>query len=132
MNKFLILTAVLALQSCATNEPEPQTADDQNIEYFECKDFAKVYWDNIIVKLAAVPDEKTGGVLVAGVEYLAIYTVEGIERIWLFGDLFENGQPSYFISLKPNGTAHYFDLTEASPESVTVQSSATFECRPTN
>ncbi|PCJ86604.1 MAG: hypothetical protein COA54_07740 [Thiotrichaceae bacterium] len=148
MNKILIVTVALALQSCATYAPDQYTNSNlideehtvtetetppvnENVEYFECKDGNALYWNNIIVKLAASPDEHIGAVLVAGVEHDAIYAVRGIERIWFFGDMVEGrNKPEFYISLKPNGIAHYFDFSEVKPDDDVITSRAVFECRP--
>lgn len=149
MNKILMLTATLVLQSCATYAPDQHTDTNEfdepiietetapelkpasdNIDRYECKGALASSWDNILVKLVADPSDNTGAVSAAGTSHEAVYLVEGFERNWYFGDL-DKKQPSYSISLRLGELAYYFDYSFMDKDGVTT-SKHTFECRQTN
>ncbi len=71
-----------------------------------------------------VPDSlELGLVKVAGVEYAAMFMVEGFNREWVFGP---NGA-DYMFQIKPDGTGHYFDFSNV-PSGENTTSSQTYEC----
>jgi hypothetical protein len=141
MIKKILLSAILLLQSCAYNtlddftpalddkakETENLDGSDIGLEYFECKDYSKLYWKSIIINLIADYENNSGSVIVSGVEYDAYYSVEGIQRIWFFG-FSENEKPAYAIVLKPNGLAFYLNMSRYDDVDK-INSSDMFECR---
>ena len=128
MNKLLILTTTLVLQSCATYAPYtidyPITGD--YADKYACKDAYNSSQNDLILFMAANPSKNTGAVYVSGKEFKAKYSVEGIAREWRYSN------DEYLIKLNPDGKAYYFDMGTAGLFDTTVTSSAIFECRLTN
>ena len=128
MNKLLILTSILALQSCATYQQYtvefPITGD--YADKYACEDAYNSSQNDLILFMAANPSKNTGAVYVSGKEFKAKYSVEGIAREWLYGN------NKYLIKLNPDGKAYYFDMGTAGLFDSSVTSSAIFECRSTN
>lgn len=125
MNKLLILTATLALQSCATYAPPTESMDGQSV--FDCREpYSSNY--NILLRATAIPAEGIGTIKVAGVEHPAYYEVTGFTREWRFGPIMESGGHTYAFTIKPDGTGFYFDFTLQKPGESHVSSSDSFEC----
>lgn len=129
MNKTLILTVILALQSCATYQQYtvefPITGD--YTDKYACEDaYNNSSQNDLILFMAANPSKSTGAVYVSGKEFKAIYSVEGIAREWLYSN------NKYLIKLNPDGKAYYFDMGSAGLFDNSVTSSAIFECKSTN
>ncbi len=140
---FIVISSLLLIQSCTTYMPDTYTSafgdkeketesstldeSDSGLEYFECKDYSKLHWNNIIINLIADFENNTGSVIVSGVEYEAYYTVKGIQRLWYFG-FSDVGKPAYAIALKPNGIAFYFNI-DRYDDADNINSSDIFECR---
>lgn len=128
MNKILIVTAALSLQSCATYMPPPTPVDGQQV--FDCRErFSDNY--SVLIRATATPAENNGTVMVAGVIHQASYEVSGFDREWRFGSIMADGGIPYAFIIKPDGTGYYFDFTLAKSGEHTVSSSDSFECYST-
>ena len=124
MNKLLILTTALALQSCANYMPPLDDTDSEQV--FNCRE---KYSDNysVLVRATAIPAEGIGTIEVAGVKHPATYKVSGFDRDWRFGPMVDGGHIFAFI-IKPDGMGYYFDFSLQKPNELHATSSDSFQC----
>jgi hypothetical protein len=103
-------------------------AGTANAETFKCR--AGSYWEaggKIVVTTTINEDGETGTINVAGVTHQATYQVQGFDRRWDFG-LQDDGSYNYAFVLKPDGTAIYYDFSNAEAGEI-ISGSQVFSCK---
>lgn len=111
------------------------SAEQQNVETWDCKEFGKHNWEEkpVLVKassillrdsdIASLPNElkldnlfkelkerkvRPGFVVVAGTSHNALYSVQGFNRRWDFGPSDRPG--NYAFIIEPDGTGLYYEF----------------------
>jgi hypothetical protein len=79
-------------------------------EIWDCKD-PNSEWNKILVTATADKMNGEGIIKVAGVEHSTKFEVAGFDRQWKFGKTSVANKYKYVFRIKPNGVAHYFNMT---------------------
>lgn len=113
----LLLALLITSISYAANERE----------IWECRGFYNIGTKTLVTATA----DRTAGqgtIKVAGVSYDTRFEIAGFDRQWQFGRNSGTGTYQYVFRIKPDGIAHYFDISTAG-NGKPVKSSMVLNCR---
>jgi hypothetical protein len=113
----MLLTLQATAKDLANTNLKVSTPDKNISENWDCKD-PNDRWNTVIVSARADKSTGKGKIEVAGTSHNTTFEVAGFDRLWQFGELSADEkqkhgtklQYKYAFRIKPNGTAHYFNL----------------------
>jgi len=127
MKKALAIASILALSGCNTVAVNNANNDDEHfkttehidatelIDTYICYSITDYNKDHELLILASTRDDSELGIVYQSesIVHLGMHKVLGLERHWSFGCDEKTGRCDYRIDLEPDGTAHYFDFSDA-------------------
>ena len=126
MKKILLIIFVLA--AVVTFGVQAQEGKDTTTEIWRCFDYMDFEKNTVLIRLTRVTryneDLDFGEVSVAGVTYMALFRVTGLDRRWDFGS---DELPNYSFIIQPNGDGAYYDFSNVEAGG-TTKPSQVFEC----
>lgn len=113
----MLLAMPVSAKDLASTTLNVSTTDNNINKNWDCKD-PNDRWNTIIVRASADQSTGKGKIEVAGTSHNTTFEVAGFDRLWQFGELSVDEkqkhdtklQYKYAFRIKPNGTAHYFNL----------------------
>ena len=126
MKKILLI--IFVLTAVLTFGVQAQESEDTTTEIWRCFDWVDFEKKTVLIRLTRVTrhseDLGFGEVSVAGVSYMALFRVTGLDRRWDFGS---DELPNYSFIIQPNGDGAYYDFSNVEVGG-TTKPSQNFTC----
>ena len=126
MKKMLLVIFILI--TAVTFGVQAQESEDTTTEIWRCFDLVDFGKSTVLIRLTRVTryseDVGVGEVSVAGVTYMALFQVTGLDRRWDFGS---DEIPIYSFIIQPNGDGAYYDFSNVEAGGTTMPSQ-NFKC----